>query len=410
MVRDNGKEAPLLGPVNRNGKRRTLSSKHVLYSSIVLAAVVGFLCGKKYNSLVLNERTTEKREAQGRHQSRPQGQSSQLESVGLIEPLVDVAPINYTISNSILRMSKDHEFVKHCTHDMNFTFLPPELEGITDLLKVFTSEQERHTITIESASNDRETYSRAGVMVDGVPCAPSRGKKTVDDVCCKRKFWFRFGSTDVHVFNQVIAEQYLKFLYPIADKIGSEVKYVLDAGANCGFSTYILKALFPNAMIVSVEPDPQNFRMLKLNSQNLDNVHPVNAGLWSETARLKLSGNHGDWGRVFKKVPWNETDGMMAYSVQDLLEKFEIDRFDVVKMDIEGSEAVVLGPDANISWVDDTLVLLAEIHDFFADYFGLSEHRKDVSTRVDKSLAGLVKLSDNEHTIYMKESLLDKIL
>jgi len=90
--------------------------------------------------------------------------------------------------------------------------------------------------------------------------------------------------------------------------------------------------------------------------------------------------------------------------------RFEIDRFDVVKMDIEGSEAVVLGPDANISWVDDTLVLLAEIHDFFADYFGLSEHRKDVSTRVDKSLAGLVKLSDNEHTIYMKESLLDKIL
>jgi hypothetical protein len=39
------------------------------------------------------------------------------------------------------------------------------------------------------------------------------------------------------------------------------------AGANAGFSSMLFKLLWPNATVVSLEPDPSNFAMLKANTK-----------------------------------------------------------------------------------------------------------------------------------------------
>ena len=39
------------------------------------------------------------------------------------------------------------------------------------------------------------------------------------------------------------------------------------AGANAGMATVMFKLLFPNATIVSLEPDPGNYAALKRNTQ-----------------------------------------------------------------------------------------------------------------------------------------------
>ena len=41
---------------------------------------------------------------------------------------------------------------------------------------------------------------------------------------------------------------------------------VPPAGANAGFSTLLFKSLWPDATVVSLEPDPSNFDMLKRNT------------------------------------------------------------------------------------------------------------------------------------------------
>ena len=52
--------------------------------------------------------------------------------------------------------------------------------------------------------------------------------------------------------------------------------YVLDAGANIGLASRIFAMLWPHAMIISLEPDADNFAMLELNAAMASNIRPNN--------------------------------------------------------------------------------------------------------------------------------------
>lgn len=53
-------------------------------------------------------------------------------------------------------------------------------------------------------------------------------------------------------------------------------RFVLDAGANVGLAARLFAALWPNATIVSLEPDRSNFAVLKLNAALAQNILPQN--------------------------------------------------------------------------------------------------------------------------------------
>jgi len=172
------------------------------------------------------------------------------------------------------------------------------------------------------------------------------------------------------------------------------------------------RSLFPSAIIVSVEPDPSNALVLRENTAHLPNVHVVEAGLWDVTGKIALKGNHGQWGRVFQRVDDDDPSGMLAYSVSHIMRKFDIPRFDLVKMDIEGSEAVVLGGQ-DVRWLQDVKVLFAEVHDMFAGYFGLSQERQEVTEIVERvvfsKMKGAVRTEDNEHVVYFGPGVVEGV-
>ena len=62
---------------------------------------------------------------------------------------------------------------------------------------------------------------------------------------------------------------------------GLPVRTVLDAGANAGFSTNTLAAGLPESYVVGLEPDADNYAMLRLNTRGLTNVMPLRAALWA---------------------------------------------------------------------------------------------------------------------------------
>jgi predicted O-methyltransferase YrrM len=64
---------------------------------------------------------------------------------------------------------------------------------------------------------------------------------------------------------QIFQCHYLRYLYALFED-EEPPKYILDAGANAGFSTLLFKLLWPDATVVSLEPDPSNFDMLKRNT------------------------------------------------------------------------------------------------------------------------------------------------
>lgn len=357
------------------------------FSLIVTSICIGFVLGNRQNGAQRYNTDV----ARGPRGQRYEEKGSSLDEQ---DELPAIAPINETLSALLIEKGSEHEFITDCSGLRSFKFLDTVRgTNVTDLVSMLTSNDE----------NRKPIATR--VEVGGVPCAG-------EDVCCVKKFWFRFGSTDVEVFKQILQDHYLKILYPFSshEKVRGSIKNILDAGANAGFSTYMLRMLFPDATIVSVEPDPINFKVLERNTKDLGNIHLVQGGLWNESANITLVGNHGDWGRVFQKV---DEGGTRAFSMADLQEEYGIESFDLVKMDIEGAESIVLGPEADTSWLNNTKVLFIEIHDFFGGYFGVSEHG-ETSRRVDSALMAtsdsVVKLSDNEHTVYLTKSLLEYTL
>ncbi|RZL32363.1 MAG: FkbM family methyltransferase, partial [Pedobacter sp.] len=87
-----------------------------------------------------------------------------------------------------------------------------------------------------------------------------------------QQIWLRKGSSDFKVFQSVI----LNHEYKSATKCVNDNPefFIVDAGANIGTTLLYFKAFYPNATIIAIEPDKNNFRQLKLNiEQNkLENI------------------------------------------------------------------------------------------------------------------------------------------
>lgn len=83
---------------------------------------------------------------------------------------------------------------------------------------------------------------------------------------CGLKFLLREGTSDVNVIREAIDEN----AYGIQPDMALET--VLDIGANIGAFSLFAAMMFPNARIISYEPEPSNRAMLESNIA-LNNLH-----------------------------------------------------------------------------------------------------------------------------------------
>lgn len=120
---------------------------------------------------------------------------------------------------------------------------------------------------------------------------------------------------------------------------------IIDAGAYVGISTKVLSVLFKEAKILAIEPNSENFEVLKKNTQNLENVQLFH-GVFLATAdsdKVELyDRGTGPWGFTAISKPLDhpvtfieEVNVLTWNQAKELLGASDID---LVKMDIEGSE------------------------------------------------------------------------
>lgn len=57
-----------------------------------------------------------------------------------------------------------------------------------------------------------------------------------------------------------------------------------------GLGTLFFNMKFPEAKIISLEPEGSNYELLCKNTKNLENIFPIKAGLWSKECMLKVIG------------------------------------------------------------------------------------------------------------------------
>ena len=182
----------------------------------------------------------------------------------------------------------------------------------------------------------------------------------------------RYGS-DYGVFYQVLQQ---KQYAPLVDLLhqyvpGHSVRYVIDAGGNIGLSSLFFARQFPNAQIITLEPDQDNMRSLLRNLalNKLEKVIPLQVGLWHVNEQLVLDRSTGDqeaWAFSVKKAvqqPRPGTDTIAGVTIDHLLEQHGWPGIDVLKIDIEGAEHEIFNDKAQVKRMLSRVKFLAiEIH------------------------------------------------
>jgi FkbM family methyltransferase len=175
----------------------------------------------------------------------------------------------------------------------------------------------------------------------------------------KRQIFLRSDSADVHTFREIFLREEYKLSLP-----GNlPVSTIIDAGANIGFTTVYLSGRFPDAQILSLEPDSENFVLLQQNTMNSKFITPIQKALWNKSGFIKITDQgYGIRGFVVQDADAH-TPGVVlpAISLTDLIREYNLNTIDILKMDIEGSEKEIFEGDT--SWLAVTRCLVIELHD-----------------------------------------------
>lgn len=168
-------------------------------------------------------------------------------------------------------------------------------------------------------------------------------------------------SSDFSVFLQVFYHQQYEQLIDLVKLNQLEIKYIIDLGANVGYTSIYFDQQFQQPTIYSLEPDAANFQHLVKNTLLFENINPMNSAIWGANTYLEpVSNNAEDWGKSFK-IGNNDTDKIKAITLKELMNDLTIEVIDILKMDIEGAEDEIFKSD--ISFLDFTKIVAIEIHD-----------------------------------------------
>ena len=169
--------------------------------------------------------------------------------------------------------------------------------------------------------------------------------------------YVRLGTTDVAAFEHVFINDEYGF------SLASPPSLIIDAGANIGMASVYFARRYPDAKIIAIEPDLENFNILKQNAQMFPSIVPVHGALWNADGSVQVyDGGHGSWGMRVKDD--NDSTGFIrSMKVDTLLREHGIDKIDLLKIDVEGAEYEIF-EDAH-GWIGRVNAICIELHDRF---------------------------------------------
>lgn len=188
--------------------------------------------------------------------------------------------------------------------------------------------------------------------------AKKYGELSIRDKYFQFPILLRSHQSDPYIFEQVFVEQQYRF----PDRFSKPVKTILDAGANIGMAAIYFTKRFPEADIICIEPDKNNFELLKKNTSPYSNIRCLNAALWNKEETLDI-GNKTEFSAGYMVEPIKtENSGIPGLTVNGIMNSFNIEEFSLVKIDIEGAEKEVF-EDENNTWINKCDCIIVELHD-----------------------------------------------
>lgn len=87
--------------------------------------------------------------------------------------------------------------------------------------------------------------------------------------------FLRSKTSDLSTLEQVFIDCEYEMTHSLHPKV------ILDCGANIGLGTVYFKNQFPDAKIISVEPEESNFELLMKNTAHYNDIFCIKGGVWN---------------------------------------------------------------------------------------------------------------------------------
>lgn len=173
----------------------------------------------------------------------------------------------------------------------------------------------------------------------------------------------RIPSSDLPTYEQVFVYQEYDFL------VEKQPEVIVDVGANIGLVSIFFANKYPQAKIIAIEPEESNFKLLTKNVAPYRNIIPIQAALWNQNGEINLvDPGEGNWGfrtedaDASKKTLDNFCHKVAALTVDKIIHDYKLDKIDILKIDIEGSEKEVFSDTS--SWIGNVNALIVELHEY----------------------------------------------
>lgn len=179
----------------------------------------------------------------------------------------------------------------------------------------------------------------------------------------------------------IVDSQYDFSRFPQAERLNvaykritenGEIPVIIDCGANIGLASLWLAYKFPLARIVAVEPDTDNFDLLRMNLQPLGSrIRALQGGIWNRSGNLVIT-NPGAGSAAFRvaHVEQPAPNSIRAYSIPEICEMEGVPAPFITKIDIEGAQQAMFAD--NTDWVNETHLVMLELDDWQMPWVGTS--------------------------------------
>ncbi len=140
---------------------------------------------------------------------------------------------------------------------------------------------------------------------------------------------------------------------------------IIDAGAHIGDETLRFRYFHPDANIVAIEAEKNNFEVLSKNFSEDKNVKLFNKALWNEKTTLNIA-QHSDSTEAFrvreKDSSNTSSTEIKTITIPIIMQENNWDEIDILKLDIEGAEKTIFTKNFD-EWIEKVNVFVFEIPD-----------------------------------------------
>lgn len=201
----------------------------------------------------------------------------------------------------------------------------------------------------------------------------------------------RGATTDIRCFLKIFIDRDYSSPFQISPR------FIVDAGANTGLSALYFAATYPDATILAIEPETDNFLLLKRNCAHIDQIKPLHGALWSMPGSVSLTCaiDGQAWTFSIERKGKPILGSVEAFTIQQLLEMAPEGHIDILKLDIEGSEKELFSK--NTDWLDYVSVMAIELHDRYESDCAKTVYQKLVQRNFQQEIRGeniFIRLED----------------